>query len=217
MSDGPGSGRHSSCFGADSHPTRKLSGVQRGQRRTCSTTALVTDLFPGMPLSVVTLIGIEGVPWKGLLISAVSSIQLKPRACRSASSAAWSRFMSNGRSFPRHPSLSLGFAKSASRLLDRLPFGGKALRLLDLIRCHPVRHDVAVLGGAIAIFGIGGIERREIEPFIGLHVILRRALAVRVEKAEMALGEGIAALCRFAVPGSGLRKILRHPLAVFIQ
>jgi hypothetical protein len=51
-----------------------------------------------MPLIVAMLIGMEGVPANGLLISAVSSTQLSPRATRSASSVAWRSFMSNRRS-----------------------------------------------------------------------------------------------------------------------
>jgi len=58
----------------------------------------VTELFFPIPFTVLVLMGIEGVPSKGLLISATNPAQVSSRSRRAPSRASYSLFISNLRS-----------------------------------------------------------------------------------------------------------------------
>jgi hypothetical protein len=73
----------------------EASGVRRSQRRTWSTTALVTERLVVMVLIVPALTGMEGVCLNGWSISAASWSHVSPRARLSPSSAACSARISN--------------------------------------------------------------------------------------------------------------------------
>src|SRR5260370_35842378 len=70
----------------------------------------------------------------------------------------------------------------------RNPLAHHPLRLGDLIRCHLGEHKIAVLNHMIQRLGIGrGGRGRQAEPHEGLHVILRHASAVGIQRLELAL------------------------------
>ncbi len=57
----------------------------------------------------------------------------------------------------------------------------------------------------------------EIEPFIGLDIILLHALTVGIKEAEIALGKGVAASGGFGIPLGCLGIILLHAVTVGID
>jgi hypothetical protein len=95
---GPQSGNISSGHTGAVFPIRKLSGVRFSHSSACNTTALVTECLVGIPRIVDTLIRIEVVPSKTLLICPANATQINRFAKRSASSAECNTFMSNPRS-----------------------------------------------------------------------------------------------------------------------
>jgi hypothetical protein len=80
--------------------------------------------------------------------------------------------------------------------------------LFDLRCGELIGHDVAVAFGGGAVGGGAVAGGGKGEPFIGLHVVLLHALAVGVEQAEVALGEGVAAFGRLGIPARRLGKVL---------
>ena len=84
-------------------------------------------------------------------------------------------------------------------LLPWLPLPRQPLRRGDLGGSHFLGNDVPVLRGSFIAF-----HSCQVEPHMGLYIVLRNAGAIHVHDAKVVLGAGVALTGGLAVPEDGL-------------
>jgi hypothetical protein len=105
------------------------------------------------------------------------------------------------------------------RSLRRLPLPRHPLRLCDLLGGHLGGHLIALdcpLDGVYCISCKRRTRRSQVEPHIGLHIVLRHAFALLIHQPEFNLRGVVPLLGRLAPPRDGLHVVLQHAFALLV-
>jgi hypothetical protein len=96
------------------------------------------------------------------------------------------------------------------------PLPCEALCRRDLLRGHLFGEEIPLIAVFVLVVATG-VRGCEVQPHMGLHVVLGRSLAALIHQAEVELSGRVPLLGTLAVPANGLGIILCAALAVRIH